>query len=81
MVLLTAKEVDAFYNTVVDRIVDMVWEKFPKDEKSRLAVYERLSESFAGLVRVFDRPVSKFEVPEEEEKEESEEEQTEGSDS
>lgn len=60
-----------FYSTVVDRIVDMVWKRFPDDEKSRMYTYDRLAESFAGLVKAFDRPVSKFEVPKEEVKEES----------
>ena len=59
------KELEAFYGTVVDRIVDMVWKKFPDDEKSRMYTYTRLSESFAGLVNAFNRPDSKFELPKE----------------
>lgn len=66
------KEVDAFYSTVVDRIVDMVWKRFPEDEKARLATYDRLAESFAGLVKVFSGPEGKrFEVPPEPTEEET----------
>ena len=60
------KEQDAFYNTVVDRIVDMVWKRFPDDDKARLAVYDRVAESFAGLVRAFNSPDDRFELPKEE---------------
>lgn len=66
------KEVDAFYNTVVDRIVDMVWKRFPEDEKSRMYTYDRLAESFAGLVRAFTGPNEKFNLPKEEETKEEE---------
>lgn len=59
------KEVESFYNTVVDNIVDMVWQRFPEDEKSRMYTYTRISESFAGLVKAFNRPNSQFELPKE----------------
>jgi hypothetical protein len=73
--MMNHKELDAFYNTVVDRIVDMVWKRFPDDEKSRMHTYDRISESFAGLVKAFNRPNSQFELPKEEIKEESDDSQ------
>ena len=66
------KEAEMYYNTVVDRIVDMVWKRFPEDEKARMYTYDRLAESFAGLVKSFTRPNSKFELPKEPEKNDSE---------
>lgn len=67
------KEAEMFYSTVVDKIVDMVWKRFPDDEKSRMYTYDRLAESFVGLVKVFNSQTgTKFEVPKEEEQNDSE---------
>lgn len=70
---------EAAYTTIVDQIVKSVWERYPEDLESRLYLYDRIAEGFAGMARVLrveksivkTEPIPQIERTEEPENEES----------